>query len=505
MTTNSGNASGLRVLLRYGAAIVAVALAALVRYWLDGLLASRPFIPFFLIVLIVAVFAGRGPGVVATISSALTVAIFVAEPTRSLYIQARDDQIRLAIFVSLGLIVSLAAESIRRRRDANARAASDQLRDDAMEELRRSEKRYRRLFETSRDGIALVNMEGQFLEVNMAFQDMVGYSLGELQTMSYHQLTPARWQQMEAAIVADRILRLGDSGEYEKEYVRKDGSVIPISIRAWPVRGAMGEVVGMRAFVRDISDRKRAEHILKEEGRRKDEFIATLAHELRNPLAAIRNATHVLRHEAALGGAAKRESRAFPIIDRQLNHLIRLVADLLDISRISNGKFEIKKARVDLVEALRHSVETVRSTIERAGHDFDIHVPEGPLVLEGDPVRLEQVFINLLNNAASYTEPGGRIWLTVEQRQGVAIVSVRDTGVGIPEGMLWQIFEPFSQAENRLKDAHEGLGIGLTLVKTLVELHGGAVEAQSEGVGLGSAFVVTLPICENSDNADKTA
>jgi PAS domain S-box-containing protein len=482
-------------------AIFAIAIAALIKHWLDGYLASRPFIPFFLSVLVVVVFAGPGPGVVTTIGSALTVAFFFLEPAGSLEIAARDDQIRLVVFVSLGLTMSLVAERIHRKRRAEHQAEKDRLRDAAMEELRRSEERYRKLFETSRDGIALVDKGGQFLEANHAFERMVGYSLDELLTMSYQDLTPPRWQQIEAAIVEDRILGVGDSGEYQKEYIRKDGSVIPISIRAWPELGPMGELLGMRAFVRDITDRKRAEEVVKESARRKDQFIATMAHELRNPLAALRSATYVLRDEATSGKVAKLETGALPIIDRQLCQLVRLVDDLLDVSRINKGRFEIKRRRIDLAEILRHAAETVRSTIDRGAHDFEIEVPEESLLLDGDAVRLEQVFVNLLNNAASYTNRRGRIWLTAVRRHGEAIITVRDTGVGIPEGMLLRIFEPFSQADNRLKDSHEGLGIGLTLVKALVELHGGAVEAQSDGIGLGSAFVVCLPLFDDDDDA----
>ncbi|MGJ0510536.1 MAG: PAS domain-containing sensor histidine kinase [Methylocystis sp.] len=495
--TDSGRPNGLRVLLNYGTAVFAIVIAALIRHWLDVLLAPRPFVPFFLAILIVIVIAGPGPGAVATIGSALAVAFFFLEPAGSLEIAVRDDQIRWVIFVSLGLTMSLVAERIRQKRQAKTQAEADRLRDAAMKELQRTEERYRKLFETSRDGIALVDLGGQFLDANDAFQCMVGYSLDELQTMSYQELTPFRWRQMEAAIVEDRILGGGDSGEYEKEYICKDGSVIPISIRAWPERGPCGELLGMRAFVRDITDRKRAEEVMKESARRKDQFIATMAHELRNPLAAIRSATYVLWNEAVSGKVAKLESGALPVINRQLNQLVRLVDDLLDVSRIKNGKFEIKKRRIDLTEILRHSAETVRSTIDCGAHDFEMEVPEEPLLLDGDAVRLEQIFTNLLNNAASYTNPGGRIWLTAVRRHGKAIITVRDTGVGIPEGMLLRIFEPFSQADNRLKDSHEGLGIGLTLVKALVELHGGAVEAQSEGIGLGSAFVVSLPVFDH--------
>jgi signal transduction histidine kinase len=252
----------------------------------------------------------------------------------------------------------------------------------------------------------------------------------------------------------------------------------------------------MRAFVRDISDRKRTEAALRDADRRKDRFLATLAHELRNPLAAVRSATYALGHEARSGDRSKRELSALAIVDRQLNHLNRLVDDLLDVSRITTGNIELRRARVELVEVLQHAVETVQPTIDNKGHAFRIEMSEPPILLDGDAIRLAQVFANLLSNAAKYTDPGGEISLSGERRADKAIITVRDDGIGITPEMLPLVFDLFAQADHRGARTQGGLGVGLGLVKNLVQLHGGTVEARSDGFGRGSTFTVCLPLAE---------
>ncbi len=230
----------------------------------------------------------------------------------------------------------------------------------------------------------------------------------------------------------------------------------------------------------------------READRRKDEFLAILAHELRNPLAPIRNSLHILRLGARNDPTAERVTE---MMERQVNHMVRLVDDLMEVSRITRGKIELRKEPVEVAAVVRSAVETSRPLIEAAGHQLTVAVPPEPLTLEGDPVRLAQVFANLLNNAAKYTEDGGRICLTVRREGGDAIaVSVRDTGIGISADMLPRVFELFTQVDRSTRRAQGGLGIGLTLVKSLVEMHGGSVEARSDGRGKGSEFVVRLPL-----------
>ncbi|HUE13782.1 MAG TPA: ATP-binding protein [Planctomycetaceae bacterium] len=249
-------------------------------------------------------------------------------------------------------------------------------------------------------------------------------------------------------------------------------------------------------------DNARLYEELREQDRHKDEFLATLAHELRNPLAPIRNALQVMRL-ARNDPAALENSET--IIDRQVQQMVRLIDDLLDLSRVSRGKIELRKERVDLGDVLKSAIETSRPLIEEYGHKLTVSVPDEPVPLNADLTRLSQVFLNLLNNSAKYTERGGQIWLCAERRDDTVVVRVRDTGVGIPPQMLPRIFEMFTQVDRSLDRAQGGLGIGLTLVWRLVEMHGGSVEARSEGAGKGSEFIVRLPVARDAglDNPDK--
>jgi signal transduction histidine kinase/DNA-binding response OmpR family regulator len=238
-------------------------------------------------------------------------------------------------------------------------------------------------------------------------------------------------------------------------------------------------------------DKARLYREIRESDHRKGEFLAMLAHELRNPLAPILNALHLIGLAEADGDEVE---HARDVAERQVRHLARLVDDLLDVSRINSGKIELRRDRVDLREAVARAVEAARPQIEVRRHDLSFSVPAEPVMLEADVARLEQIFANLLNNAAKYTEPGGRITLEAGRDGGVAVVRVRDTGIGIDPGLLPHVFDMFTQADRALDRSQGGLGIGLTLVRRLVELHGGTVAAQSEGEGRGSEFIVRLPV-----------
>ena len=230
---------------------------------------------------------------------------------------------------------------------------------------------------------------------------------------------------------------------------------------------------------------------LKESDRRKDEFLAILAHELRNPLAPIRNAVHILR---AKGPPLPELHWATDVIDRQVHQMSRLVDDLLDVSRITGGKIQLRKERVEMAAVVHSAVEASRPLIDKWRHELLVHLPAEPIHLDADLTRLSQVLLNLLNNSAKYTDPGGRISLAVERDRGEVVVRVRDNGIGIPAEMLPQIFGMFTQVDRSLERAEGGLGIGLTLVQRLVELHGGTVAAHSDGTRKGSEFVVRLPV-----------
>jgi PAS domain S-box-containing protein len=258
-------------------------------------------------------------------------------------------------------------------------------------------------------------------------------------------------------------------------------------------RDAEGGAVHVEGINIDITRLKQVEEELREANQRKNEFLATLAHELRNPLAPIRNGLEILRLTHSGGESAE---RAREMMDRQLKQMVRLIDDLLDLSRISRGKIELKREPIDLATALQSALEMSQPLIDGAGHELTIEAPPEVLLVNADLTRLAQVFGNLLNNAAKYTNPGGRIWLTVRRTGREAIVSVRDNGVGVAAAMLPKIFDMFAQVDHSLQRAQGGLGIGLSIARKLVEMHGGALEAHSAGVGAGSEFVVRLPLLD---------
>ena len=246
-----------------------------------------------------------------------------------------------------------------------------------------------------------------------------------------------------------------------------------------------------RTLEHEMTVRERAEQALILADRRKDEFLATLAHELRNPLAPIRTGLDILRIRS---GDAQATQRATDIMERQLRQMVRLVDDLLDVSRINTGKFTIKMGRVELKAVVNDALEVVRSYIELHGHELEIDLPDRPVFLHGDATRLAQILSNLLNNAAKYTNRGGRVGLSATVDDKILVLEVADSGIGLAPDMLDSVFDMFVQVDSTLERSNAGLGVGLSLARKLVELHGGSIEARSEGLGQGSQFVVRLPI-----------
>ena len=238
-----------------------------------------------------------------------------------------------------------------------------------------------------------------------------------------------------------------------------------------------------------------AENAVQTPDRSKSEFLAILAHELRNPLAPIRNAVQILNRECAL---APESQWALSAIERQVRQMARLIDDLVDVARITSNRFELRRERVDLASVLRLAIETSGTLLRAAGQEFTTVLPESPIYLDADPIRLAQAVSNLLNNAAKFTDRGGHIWLVVERNGSDAEITVRDTGVGISRAMLPHVFEMFTQGEQAHSRTLGGLGIGLTLVKRVVEMHGGTVAADSAGQNMGSTFVIRLPTLVDS-------
>ena len=245
-----------------------------------------------------------------------------------------------------------------------------------------------------------------------------------------------------------------------------------------------------------LLERQKTEQALRTADRRKDEFLATLGHELRNPLAPILNSLEILKLSGAFEDA--RTAPACAVMERQVHHLNRLVDDLLEVSRITRGIIEVKKEPLDLAAIVKAAVETSRPILDNLRHEIRLDLAPGQISVPGDPVRLTQVFANLLNNAAKYTNHGGLITIATRRENGEAVVTVKDNGIGIAPTVLPQVFDMFMQVDRSTRRSQGGLGIGLTLVKSLVTMHGGSVEARSEGPGLGSEFIVRLPLLEEA-------
>jgi signal transduction histidine kinase/DNA-binding response OmpR family regulator len=294
----------------------------------------------------------------------------------------------------------------------------------------------------------------------------------------------------------------GDAIDYEFRAVLPGGTRRWLAGKARFLYAPDGAPLRMIGINVDTHDRKEMEQRLREQDRRKDEFLALLAHELRNPLAPIRNGLEVIRLAEGLPAPAV---RARDMMTRQLAHMVRLIDDLLDVARINTNKLHLKRERVALADVIDSAVEAARPLIDASGHTLVVRLPDEQLVLDADPTRLSQVFSNLLTNSAKYTRPGGRIELTAARAGGAATVSVEDDGLGIPLDYLPRLFDMFSQADRVTERTTGGLGIGLALVKGLVEMHGGTVEAHSDGPGEGSRFTVRLAVVESAPARAETA
>jgi len=357
------------------------------------------------------------------------------------------------------------------------------------EALRESEKLYRAIGESTNYGVWLCDERGRSVYVSESFLKLIGLTQG-----GYAR---SIWSLIEDPEEADRVRgqwkrMVAEGRDWDAQVTVKTaaGGTRAILSRGVAIRDANGRISGWAGMNLDVDRLKRVENELRELDQRKDEFLATLAHELRNPLAPIRNGLEIMR----LGrGNAGMVEQARTMMERQLHQMIRLVDDLLDVSRVSRGKIELRREAIDLRAALSNAVETAKPAIDQNAQTLVIDVDENAIAVDGDLTRLSQVFANLLNNAAKYTERGGRIEVSARVVDGTAVVRVKDDGIGIPAAMLERVFDIFTQVDRSLEKARGGLGIGLSIARRLVEMHGGTIAAESAGVGKGSEFVVRLP------------
>jgi PAS domain S-box-containing protein len=399
---------------------------------------------------------------------------------KSMLLNAR--QVQKSHGADEGLIL-LAIEDITERKRA---AAS----------LRDSELRYRRLFETARDAILVLDGDtGKIIDANSFIGELTGYDQDYFLGKELWQI--GLFEDIEASQRAFQELQ-------REEYIRYQH--LPLQTRdrcqvEVEFISNVYQVDGRRIIqcnIRDVTERRRMEREIEQQAqelvdldRRKDEFLAMLSHELRNPLAPIVNALQLLR---LWQGDASILREALDALDRQVATITRLVDDLLDVSRVTTGRIQLQQTDVDLNALVRGASDPFRTQMAERQQEFSVSLSGTPLWVHGDLIRLEQVVVNLLSNALKYTPEGGQVWLTVVEEEDEAVIRVRDSGNGIEDSLLPHIFELFSQGERGLDRRQGGLGIGLPLVKSLVEMHGGTVTTQSEGSGKGSEFVVRLPV-----------
>jgi PAS domain S-box-containing protein len=356
--------------------------------------------------------------------------------------------------------------------------------------LRESEHRFS-TFMQALPGLAWIkDLHGRYVFVNDAAQAPFGMARNALYGKTDEELFPpetaAQFKKNDQdALSTSRGIEVIESLEHE------DGIHYSI-VSKFPIPDAEGKPAYVGGVAVDITERMRAEEALRQADRRKDEFLATLAHELRNPLAPIRNAVELLRLDVNV----ETTQSAIEMLDRQLTQMVRLIDDLLDVSRISRGKIELRRERVELTSVVNQALEAARGYNADDGHELTVELPSNPIYLNADSIRLAQVIGNLLNNAYKFTPRGGHVRLIVEREDGEAVIRVQDNGIGIAPHHLPHIFEMFSQADTSLERSRGGLGIGLSLVQRLVELHGGTVEAHSKGTGLGTELIVRLPMAE---------
>jgi PAS domain S-box-containing protein len=361
----------------------------------------------------------------------------------------------------------------------------------AEEEIKHLGERNRDILESITDAFFAVDRDWRFTYVNSQAERMLDRTPGDL-------LGKVIWDEYPGLV----------GSEFEKAYYQAANERLASNLTAfypdhqrWYEANCYPAPNGITIYFRNVTERVKVEEALKQSGRRKDEFLATLAHELRNPLAPIRSGLEVIRR---MGDDKEQMAGTLDILQRQTNQIVHLVDDLLDISRISQGKIHLRKERIELKTAVEIAVESSRGLIDEAENELIVALPAEPIYLDADLTRIAQILLNILNNAARFSEKAGTISLVAHTTRDQAIVRIKDTGLGIPPEMLRDIFDMFGQIETPGEQARGGLGIGLSVVRKLVEMHGGSVQAFSEGLGKGSEFVVTLPLATEQSEATAT-
>lgn len=482
------------IVSRYAVVPLAVATALLVRFVLWPLVgAELPFLLLWPAVTFCAWYGGLGPGLLATALSVVVAHLYLFESRLAFAVSDPNGLIGMALFTTLGIVTSLLGERLiqaKRRVEEHAREIFNQ-------------REWLRVTLTSiGDGVIATDTQGQVIFLNPVAQALTGWrpedAVGQPMETIFNIVNEQTREPVENPI--RKVLKTGSIVGLANHtiLVARDGVERPIDDSAAPIRSDSNQTLGVVLVFRDVTERRQLENELcrrmrdlAEADERKSQFLAMLAHELRNPLAPASNSLSLLQ---TFPPDHPKFDWAKEVLGRQIEQISRLVDDLLDISRIRTGKVPLRKTAIELHDLVDRAVEISRPLIESRRHELTESLPPDPVWLEADPTRLAQVVSNLLNNAAKYTEEGGHIWLSAEKDGNTIVLRVRDTGVGIAPNMLPHVFDLFTQADHSLDHAQGGLGVGLTLVQKLVEMHGGQVRASSAGLGCGSEFEVRLPV-----------
>jgi PAS domain S-box-containing protein len=471
-------------LARYLFALNLVVVAIALRAWLEPVMGHPSVAVFMAAILMGAWVGGVGPAILCLVVLHVAHGYWFQTP-KGLFEPTIASIVTTAGWYAVGITVGILSQM---RSAAQRRADTQRL------EAISQREHLRTTLSCMADGVLVADVNGRLTLMNRAAEKLTGWNMTDSIGKPWWEIFTIEREDGQDGVESpiERVLSEGRVFHEETPLVLKSrtGHSVPIAYSAAPVQALDAQPTGVVLVFRDESERRRTELALQNADRRKDEFLATLAHELRNPLAPICMGLELLKISANDPQAA---DEVVAMMDRQAQHMVRLIDDLLDVSRITRGKLELRKTQVELADIVRDAVAATQPFFDASEHHFTARLPDKPLLLYADANRLAQVVTNLLNNAAKYTSREGRIELTAEHTGGEVIVTVSDSGIGIPADKIDRVFDMFTQIHQSGESGHTGLGIGLTLVKRLVEMHGGSVEAKSRGRNLGTTFVVRLP------------
>jgi PAS domain S-box-containing protein len=466
------------------AAVTTTAIVVL-RWLLDPFLPGQfPFVTTFSAVAVAAYYGGWLPALLSAVFGFIACGLLFTPLAQATPVQ--EQVVGFAVYAATCSVLIVLAESTR----------------SAQRTLFAEHERLRTTLASIGDGVITTDAGARVAYLNGVAEALTGWTQSEAEGRPLDEVFSIVDEQTQRTVEnpASRALREGAIVGLANHTVlrSKDGRLIPIDDSAAPIRDRTGRIAGCVLIFRDVAEKRQADRELAESraslqaaDRRKDEFLAMLAHELRNPLAPMRNSLEIMRLARDDRSVA---DQALATMERQIDQMVHLVDDLLDVARISRGKIELRRERVDLRAVIEQAVELCKPLAQSRQHDVRVSLPAETVLLQADAVRLSQVLSNLLHNACKYTEPGGRIELVAHAQGSELVVTVRDTGIGIPAEMLPRVFEMFTQMDQTLERAQGGLGIGLTLARELVEMHGGTIEARSDGPGRGTEMIVRLPV-----------